>query len=63
MMVTTVKELEEIYGKARTASIDKEIDYLNAYYRALVEASPFMALASNKQPAKENDDCQQSNGL
>ncbi len=45
-MIKTIQELEEIYGTPHAASITKEIDHINAEYRALIEASPFVALAS-----------------
>lgn len=44
--VTELARLEALYGKAVPRSIDKEIDHLNAHYRAFVEAAPFVALAS-----------------
>lgn len=44
--VTDLARLEALYGKAVPRSIDKEIDHLNAHYRAFVEAAPFVALAS-----------------
>ncbi|MBL8833240.1 MAG: pyridoxamine 5'-phosphate oxidase family protein [Rhodospirillales bacterium] len=44
--VTDAARLETLYGKAVSRSIDKEIDHLNAHYRAFVEAAPFVALAS-----------------
>jgi hypothetical protein len=55
MDVTTVSELEEIYGsvsastgrKAPASSVRKEIDHLTAEYRAMVVASPFFALATS----------------
>ena len=55
MDVTTVSELEEIYGsapasterKVPASSVRKEIDHLTAEYRAMVQASPFFALATS----------------
>lgn len=44
--ITDLARLEALYGKAVPRSIDKEIDHLNAHYRAFVEAAPFVALAS-----------------
>ena len=49
-IITTIDELEAIYGtlsEASDASIVKEIPYINAHYRALIEASPFVSLATN----------------
>jgi len=45
-MIKTVEELEAIYGQPAGASLSKEINYINGEYRALIEASPFVALAS-----------------
>ncbi len=46
MMIKTVEELEAIYGQPAGPSVHKEIDYISAEYRALIEASPFVGLAS-----------------
>ena len=53
-MIKTVEELEAIYGQPGQATMDKELDHINAEYRALIEASPFVALAS---VAPEGLDC------
>jgi PPOX class probable FMN-dependent enzyme len=48
-IITTIDELEAIYGslsEASEASIVKEIPYINAHYRAFIEASPFVSLAT-----------------
>ncbi|CAJ0741681.1 hypothetical protein R16034_02763 [Ralstonia edaphis] len=42
----TVADLEAVYGAPNPRSLLKEIDHLNADYRALVEASPFIVLSS-----------------
>lgn len=42
----TVADLEAIYGAPNPRSLLKEIDHLNADYRAFVEASPFIVLSS-----------------
>lgn len=44
--ITTVAELEAIYGAANEASTVKVADRVTAQYRALIEASPFVALAT-----------------
>jgi uncharacterized protein len=38
--------LEALYGEAYGPSIAKEIDHVNASYRAFIEAAPFFALAT-----------------
>ena len=45
-MIETIEQLEAIYGTPHEASVSKEIDHINDHYRALIEASPFVALAS-----------------
>ena len=46
-LVTTIAQLEELYGLPSGAAVFKEIDHINAEYRAFIEASPFVVLASN----------------
>jgi predicted pyridoxine 5'-phosphate oxidase superfamily flavin-nucleotide-binding protein len=49
-IITSIDELEAIYGKlseASDASIVKEIPYINDHYRAFIEASPFVSLATS----------------
>ena len=38
--------LTALYGEAVPASLAKEIDYIHPHYRAMIEASPFMVLAT-----------------
>ncbi len=45
-MIKTVEELEAIYGTAHKSSVAKEVDFISDEYRALIKASPFVALAS-----------------
>ena len=45
-MLTTLAELEAIYGPANPRSITKEIPYLNEDYRRFVEAAPFIVVAT-----------------
>ncbi len=44
--ITTIEELEAIYGQPVEASIVKEVDFITSHYRALIEASPFAVLAT-----------------
>jgi uncharacterized protein len=46
-LVTTMDALEALYDQPVGASILKEIDHINAPYRALIEAAPFFALATS----------------
>ncbi|HLA19861.1 MAG TPA: pyridoxamine 5'-phosphate oxidase family protein [Pseudolabrys sp.] len=45
-LVTTMAQLEALYGEKKPASVIKEIDYINSSYRKLVEAAPFVAVAT-----------------
>lgn len=46
-MIDSLEALEAIYGTPGAASLDKEVDRLTPAYRKLIEASPFMALATS----------------
>jgi len=39
--------LEALYGEPSAGAIAKQIDYIHPHYRAMIQASPFMALASS----------------
>lgn len=45
-IITTVEELEAIYGLPNEASTVKEVDHVTPHYRAIIEASPFALLAT-----------------
>ena len=53
-MISTIAELEAIYGEPLAQSLVKEIDYISGHYRAFIEKSPFVVLAS---VAEEGLDC------
>jgi PPOX class probable FMN-dependent enzyme len=44
--VSSLAELDALYGEPVPASIIKEIDHVSEHYRAFIEASPFMILAT-----------------
>jgi PPOX class probable FMN-dependent enzyme len=46
-LVTTIEQLQTLYGKPHGPAIFKEIDHINNSYRALIEAAPFVALATS----------------
>src|SRR5258707_12826723 len=46
-LVTTLEDLEALYDKPFGPSMVKEIDHVNAHYRAFIEAAPFFALATS----------------
>jgi uncharacterized protein len=39
--------LSTLYGESSPGAIAKEIDYIHPHYRAMIEASPFMVLATS----------------
>jgi PPOX class probable FMN-dependent enzyme len=39
--------LQALYGEASAPAIAKEIDYIHPHYRAMIEASPFVVIASS----------------
>ncbi|RUX43223.1 pyridoxamine 5'-phosphate oxidase family protein [Mesorhizobium sp. M4A.F.Ca.ET.050.02.1.1] len=45
-VITTVEQLEALYGAPGEASIVKELDHIIPEYAAFIEASPFAALAT-----------------
>lgn len=44
--ISTIAELEALYGEVGEASRRKEVDHVHAAYRAMIEASPFAILAT-----------------
>ena len=45
-IIKTIEELEALYGQPGEASLVKELDRLISEYAALIEAAPFVALAT-----------------
>ena len=45
--ISSIAELEAIYGKPVERALWKEIDYISDQYRQLIEASPFLVLATH----------------
>ena len=45
--VTSIEQLEAIYGAPQGGAVVKEIDHVNAHYRAFIEAAPFCAVATS----------------
>ena len=46
-LLTDATALRELYGEPSGAAIAKEIDYVHPHYRAMIEASPFMVMATS----------------
>src|SRR5215467_11699493 len=53
-LVTTMEQLESMYGEVYPPARVKEIDHVNAHYRAFIEAAPFCAVATG---GPEGFDC------
>ncbi|HET9904480.1 MAG TPA: pyridoxamine 5'-phosphate oxidase family protein [Xanthobacteraceae bacterium] len=45
-LLTTIEELERIYTPVNPNSLRKEIAYVHPHYQKMIEASPFVAIAS-----------------
>jgi PPOX class probable FMN-dependent enzyme len=45
-LVTTMEQLEALYGEKMPAAVIKEIDHINSGYRKLIETAPFVAVAT-----------------
>lgn len=45
--ITSIEQLEELYGHPGEASLVKELDHIIPEYAAFIEASPFVALATS----------------
>jgi uncharacterized protein len=46
-IITTVEELEALYGQPGEPSLIKEVDRITPEYRAMIDAAPFVALATS----------------
>jgi PPOX class probable FMN-dependent enzyme len=46
-VIGTIEALEKIYGTPGESSLVKEVNWITPEYRALIEASPFVALATS----------------
>jgi len=45
-LVTTMEQLEALYGERMPTSVIKEIDHVTPHYRKLIEAAPFVTVAT-----------------
>ena len=46
-LIRDAAALEALYGVSSAGAIAKEIDYIHPHYRAMIEASPFVVLATS----------------
>jgi len=46
-IITSVDQLEALYGIPNDASTVKEVDWITPHYRAYIDAAPFVALATS----------------
>jgi uncharacterized protein len=52
--ITSIDELEAIYGAPSGGAVAKEIDHISDHYRAFIDASPFVLLST---VGEEGTDC------
>ena len=52
--ITSIEQLEALYGEPSGGAVAKEIDYISDHYRAFIDASPFVLLST---VADEGTDC------
>jgi hypothetical protein len=45
-IISSIDELEEIYGESPEGALKKEIDHISGQYRAFIEAAPFVVVAT-----------------
>jgi uncharacterized protein len=45
--IADVATLEALYGHPSGAAVEKELDYIHPHYRAMIEASPFVVVATS----------------
>ena len=45
--VTSIEQLEALYGKPLERSLIKEIDYISDHYRAFIEKAPFVVVSTS----------------
>jgi uncharacterized protein len=46
-LITSIEQLQSLYGEKLPTSVIKEIDHINDGYRKLIEAAPFVAIATS----------------
>ena len=46
-LITSIEQLQSLYGEKLPTSVIKEIDHINDGYRKLIEAAPFVAVATS----------------
>ena len=46
-LIGDLASLKALYGQAAEASLRKEVDHIHPHYRALIEAAPFVVLATS----------------
>ncbi len=45
--ITTIEQLEAVYGEPSPRSLTKEIDHISDHYRAFIDAAPFVVIATS----------------
>ena len=44
--ITTLEELDALYGEPVGAAVTKEIDYISDHYKAFIDKAPFVVVAT-----------------
>src|SRR5204863_9772273 len=44
--ITTLEELDALYGEPAGAAVTKEIDYISDHYKAFIDKAPFVVVAT-----------------
>ena len=63
VLLTDTAALRELYGEPPEGAIAKEIDYVHPHYRAMIEASPFMVMATSGPDGSRRVAARRSGGL
>ncbi|PON14866.1 hypothetical protein C2W62_26840 [Candidatus Entotheonella serta] len=52
--ITSIEQLEALYGKPSERSLIKEIDYISDHYRAFIEKAPFVVVSTSDPEGLDN---------
>ncbi len=52
--ITSIEQLEALYGKPSERSLIKEIDYISDHYRAFIEKAPFVVVSTSGPEGLDN---------
>src|SRR5438034_2562492 len=61
--ITSIEQLETLYGLPAGAAVFKEIDHISAEYRAFIEAAPYFALDRRARSEEHTSELQSHSDL